>query len=176
MVRHESKAAAFCPYIFVDTDTALMRGLIQGLPKQLGKVRMTRAFGVPSKAAPALAPGGLFAASLSFRDRRLADAAVVLQEAAEQAPNCQLTRLLGIRHFPSLAQTGRRQPAVYELVRQKSSEQAIGHIWKGQATLNFYDSPWHELSALAPVRIGPGYRYTFAMTIDDLVHVDDLRR
>ena len=34
-----------CPYIWVDRDFALIRGWIQGFPKKLGEVHMTRSFG-----------------------------------------------------------------------------------------------------------------------------------
>ena len=34
-----------CPYIWVDTDFALIRGWIQGFPKKLGSIHMTRSFG-----------------------------------------------------------------------------------------------------------------------------------
>src|SRR4029079_19089055 len=35
-----------CPYIWVDTDFALVRGWIQGFPKKLGRIDMTRSFGI----------------------------------------------------------------------------------------------------------------------------------
>src|SRR5262245_19418347 len=41
---HDAMPIAFCPYIFVDNDSAMMRGLIQGFPKRLGAVHVTRTF------------------------------------------------------------------------------------------------------------------------------------
>jgi acetoacetate decarboxylase len=35
-----------CPYIWVDKDFALIRGWIQGFPKKLGQIDMTRSFGL----------------------------------------------------------------------------------------------------------------------------------
>ena len=41
-----------CPYIWVDRDFALVRGWIQGFPKKLGSVWMTRTFGLDCAADP----------------------------------------------------------------------------------------------------------------------------
>lgn len=174
MVQWKGKPAAYCPYIFVDNENALLRGWIQGLPKQMATVSLTRAFGVASRAAPALADGGVFAGTMSWRERRLVEASVTLRQSTDYAPNRQLSRLLGIRQFPGLARDKRDTPALCELVQQRSSAQVLGPVWQGDATLGIFDSPWHEIGALAPMRLGSGYRYTFAMTIDDLTHLSDL--
>lgn len=172
---YAGKPAASCAYIFVDNDNSMMRGQIQGMPKQLGTIRMTRSFDVPSKAAPVVGPGGLFAATLAHRDRRLIEASVTLEEPAEQAPNRMLARMINMRHFPSLARDAEGQPAVHELVRQKAKDVSVANVWQGSATLRFLESPWHETHALAPLKVGRGYRYSFAMTVDDLATVEDLR-
>ncbi len=39
-----------CPYIWVDRDFALVRGWIQGFPKKLASIQMTRSFGLDCKA------------------------------------------------------------------------------------------------------------------------------
>lgn len=39
----------------------------------------------------------------------------------------------------------------------------------------FFESPAHELHALAPVAVGRGYHYTMALTIDDQIELRDLR-
>ena len=44
-----------CPFIWVDQDFALARGWIQGFPKKLGEVWMTRAYALQCKAAPGIA-------------------------------------------------------------------------------------------------------------------------
>ena len=66
-----------CPYIFVEQDIALLRGLLQGYPKQLGSVYITRAYDLASPASPMVGPGGTFAATLAVKDRRLADSATL---------------------------------------------------------------------------------------------------
>ena len=44
-----------CVFIWVDQDFAMARGWIQGFPKKLGEVWMTRAYALPCKAAPGVA-------------------------------------------------------------------------------------------------------------------------
>ena len=70
-----------CVYIWVDSDVALARGLVQGYPKKLGSIHQTRPhpFG---RAAPRIAPGGTFAGTLAAGGRRLAQAVVTLREEA----------------------------------------------------------------------------------------------
>ena len=46
---------------------------------------------------------------------------------------------------------------------------------EGSATLSLSGAPHEEHDALAPVRIGRGYRFTFGYTVDDLQTVRDLR-
>ena len=56
----DGEVVTTCPYIWVDQDFALVRGWIQGFPKKLGSVWMTRSFGLGTLADPALAPGSTF--------------------------------------------------------------------------------------------------------------------
>jgi acetoacetate decarboxylase len=170
----DGKPAAFMPYIFVDNDNSMIRGLIQGMPKQMGSIRMTRAFAVQSPAAAFVGEGGRFGASLSHRDRRLADARVILRQTTERAPNRMMARLINRRHFPSLEAAHHDRPLLDQMVRQRTRDVRISEIWTGDASLDFFQSPTHEFGRLRPRRVGAGYRYSFAMTIDDLTVLADL--
>ena len=61
-----------------------------------------------------------------------------------------------------------------ELVRARSRDRSISEIRRGPATLELYASPNEEHTALAPVRMGNGFRFQFAYTIDDLQSERDL--
>ncbi len=63
-------------------------------------------------------------------------------------------------------------PAVDELVRARSGDRSISQIHEGSATLEFFESPGDELVALAPVRMGKGFRFQFAYTVDDLETIE----
>ena len=68
-----------CVYIWVDKDFAIARGMHQGYPKKFGSMWQTRPhpFG---HAAPQVAAGGVFGATLAAGDRRLAQAVLTLRE------------------------------------------------------------------------------------------------
>ena len=134
-----------CPYIWVDRDFSLVRGWIQGFPKKLGSIWLTRTFGLDCAADPGVKPGAVFGGTVAANDRRIAQGSVTLE-----------------------------MPAVHELVRARSRERSISEIWEGEAALELYPAPNEEHTALAPVRMGRGFRFTFAYTVDDLATVKEL--
>jgi acetoacetate decarboxylase len=165
-----------CPYIWVDRDFALARGWVQGFPKKLGSIHMTRLFPIRSNAGPELAAGARFAGTLAAGDRRLVFGAVTLKRESAEGPTHNDPPLVNVRHFPRLAAGRHDEPAVHELVRARSRDRAISPIWEGSAELELYPAPDEELAALAPVRTGKGFRFTFGYTVDDLEIVRDYTR
>jgi acetoacetate decarboxylase len=173
--RYRGEQIAFCPFIWVDQDVSLMRGLIQGWPKQFGSTWITRAYDVPGKASVAHAPGGRFGASLAAKGRRLADAVVTLREPTRNLPSPSFANAVNVRLFPSLRAGSHDRPELHQLVRLKSRDAAVGPILKGDASLDLYPHPRLELSLLKPRKTGTGYRFAFALTVDDLETLEDLR-
>jgi hypothetical protein len=166
---------AYCPFIWVDQDVSLMRGMTQGWPKQIGSVWITRAYDLPSKAAPVVGPGGVFGATLSVKDRRFAQARITLREKANGLPDPSFAGAVNVRYFADLVKGNHERPLVHDLVQLKSRDVQIGEIWKGEASLDIFDSPTSELAALRPTSVGAGYRFGFAFTVDDLLVLKDLR-
>jgi hypothetical protein len=171
----EGTPLAYCPFIWVDQDISLMRGLIQGWPKQIGSIWITRAHELASKAGPVVAPGGKFGATLAAKDRRLLEVRVILREQTDTLPSPGFARAVNTRYFPELAAGKHDRPAIHELVQLKSRDAQVSPIWKGDATLEIFDSPHVELADLRPTRIIAGYRFSFAFTVDDLALLKDLR-
>ena len=68
-----------------------------------------------------------------------------------------------------------RERECAELVRAVSRDRSVSEVWEGSATLELFGAAHEEVDALAPVRIGRGYRFTFAYTVDDLETVRELR-
>lgn len=164
-----------CPYIWVDKDFALARGWIQGFPKKLGEIHITRAYSLPVPVAVQPGPGAAFAGTASANGRLLAYGVVTLRERTTEGPAHNAPPLVNVRHFPRLAQGFHDKPAVHELVRARSRNRHIGEIWVGDARLELYPAPFEEHDKLAPVRIGKGYRFTFAYTVDDLETLEEIR-
>ncbi len=159
----DDREVCYCPYIWVDQDFALERGRFMGLPKKLGSVRMTRTFGLDVPADPGLRAGARFAATFAAYDRRLAEGMVTLERTSSTGPTHINAPVAGLRHFPGLA-PGRDVAPINELVIASQWDSKVSPIWEGAATLDFFDAPHDELSALAPLRIGKGFRYSLAWT------------
>jgi acetoacetate decarboxylase len=171
----EGNESAYCPFIWVDQDVSLMRGLAQGWPKQIGSTWISRSYDLPSKAAPITGPGGRFGATLAVKDRRLAEAVVTLREETTQLPSPNFARAINTRYFPELIAGRHDLPAVHELVQLKSRDVRISPIWKGDADLQIFDHPYLELPDLRPTGIDAGYRFSCALTVDDLIFLRNLR-
>lgn len=165
---YQGEPVTFCPHIWVDRDFALARGWVQGFPKKLGSVHMTRAFAAASSAAPAVGPGGRFGATLAANDRRLAEGVVTLEQPSEQGPTHNDPPIVNVRYFPQLSKGLHNVPAVHELVRARSFDRAVADVWEGTAELRLFPAPNEEHTALAPVCMGKGFRLSFAYSIDDL--------
>jgi len=58
-------------------------------------------------------------------------------------------------------------------VRARSRDRSISPIMEGDASLELHPAPNEEHTALAPVGMGKGFRFTFAYTVDDLETVKD---
>lgn len=168
-------SVAYCPFIWVDQDVALMRGLVQGWPKQMGSTWITRAYDLPSKANPVIGVGGKFGATLSVKDRRLIEAQVTLRELTDSLPLPNFASAVNVRYFPELVAGKHSKPAVHELVQLKSRDVVVSPIWKGEATMEIFDHPYIELPDLRPTSVIAGYRFSFALTVDDLTLLSDLR-
>ena len=158
---------AWCPFIYVDNDASLARGWFQGFPKKLGQIHQTRAYSVPSQAAPVVGPGGTFAASLSVAGRRLAEAQITLAQTSSNLP--ALSRpIVNLRHFPRLKAGQYDNPAVHELTQSILEAPQVGTTWSGSSKLSFLPAPGEELADLRIVRTGLGFRSTLSYTVTGL--------
>lgn len=143
-----------CPLIWVDKDFALVRGYHQGYPKKLGDIWMTRPVTV-GKAGPRLEPGGRFGATLSASGRRLAEARIELKDKAESPGFVNAHPMLHNRTWPAIESDGSR--SMDELVTMSGYDGEIADVWAADADLEVFESPWDELSILAPEEIIGGF-------------------
>jgi acetoacetate decarboxylase len=145
-----------CAFIWVDKDFALLRGIHQGYPKKLGSVHMTRPHPLP-QAAPRLAPGGRFGATLAAADRRLAQAVITLTEPSPVNGFVNAHPMAHHRWLPAIDGPG---DAHAELIESGAAEFAAGATFAAEVDeITLFSSPAEELAAL-PVRevIGGFYR------------------
>jgi hypothetical protein len=158
----------FCPFIYVDNDAALARGWTQGFPKRIGSVFQTRSFAAPSAAAAPLARGSRFAGSLSAHGARLAEVQIKLQ-APEPDPTKIFSRPTALlRYFPRLAASEQDHPAVNELVMSLTDNFRVVEMWTGEGDVHLPEVAGEEMHALAPVRMGLGFRCSMSYSVTDL--------
>jgi acetoacetate decarboxylase len=160
--KFQGKPASRCVYIWVDKDFALYRGWIQGFPKKLGSIHMTRTYPV-GKAAPRLKPGARFGATCTAGSKEIARAAITLRNVSKTGPTVNSPPMHNTRHFPRYDTTA---PAVFELVRSGGFDREITDIWEGNAQLTFGTNTIEDLHAIAPREIIKGYHFSFAYTVN----------
>jgi acetoacetate decarboxylase len=159
--------------MYVNNDINLYRGLIQGLPKQQASLWMTRSYPVQNPAGAPLRAGTRLGATMNFRDRRLVEATLTLEEAGAEPLGLASSPVLGIRYFPDLAGGG---ALAHDIVAFTGSGKVVADVWAGTPTLSFFPSPNQELADLSPVRIGRGTRYAMGFTITDIRKVAEASR
>lgn len=161
--RYKDRKVGRVPYIWVDNDVSLVRGLIQGFPKKIGAIAMTRHVALGNGGAKKEI-GGSFHGHLSSNGERLATAAVSISEVREKGypPGVSLP-LVHTRLWPSL--TISDGPAVHELAMADISDFALGTLYTGQGELHFGDSLFEELHLLRPVSVGLGWVFSMAFSV-----------
>jgi enduracididine biosynthesis enzyme MppR len=160
----EGQPMARCPFAWVDQPIPLLRGWVQGMPKQFGEVHQSRS-GTLGRAAPRLAPGGRFAGSLSVRGRRVVEAGVTLASVADQPPALHTVPLVHSLTFPAWVGDSARKP---DLVASEVTDVEFSQVWQGDGQLSFpatTGSDLAEFASLAPVEVGDGYVFSYSETL-----------
>jgi len=156
--RPDGSRANFCPFIWVDQDISLVRGLLQGWPKKLGTTYMTRSLPLDQLAAAPLKAGTRLGASLSVKERRLIEARLELTGKPGSPLGFLTNRTVGTVGWPDLTkpQTGPELRWVLPDIQGK-----VASAWhEAEATLNILPHPVEELSLLGqltPVQASVGW-------------------
>jgi acetoacetate decarboxylase len=159
----DGKRAARVPYIWVDNDLSLVRGHIQGFPKKLGTIAISRAVSI-GRGGPRAEAGATFAGHVASLGQRVAHGTVTLAARADAGtiPSSLRLPIWHTRHVPDLAGG---PPLVHDLARNVLTGFECADVWTGPATLGFGTSEFEELAALAPREIIGGFRCSLAFTI-----------
>lgn len=140
-------------YIWVDKDFAMARGIHQGYPKRMGTMYQTRPMW-SDFAAPRLAPGGRFGATLAAGDRRLAEAVLTITGPSETNGFVNGHKLAHHRVYPAINGQG---DGYAELISSGISDFEGGQAWTGDVDLRLFDSPTEELASLSVEEVIGGY-------------------
>jgi len=142
------------PYIWVDKDFAMARGHIQGYPKKMSEIWMTRPVTM-GKAGPRLESGGRFGCTLSTFGRRIADARFTITGTADSAGFVNSHPMLHTRQMPAIEMDGR--DSLDELVTMRGYDVELGPVYSGTAELDLHDCPTEELTRFGDIEIIGGF-------------------
>jgi acetoacetate decarboxylase len=151
------------PYIWVDNDLSFARGHIQGFPKKLGTIAITKPVRI-GRGGPRTERGARFTGHVASLGRQLARGSVTLDAPGPEGfiPRALRLPIWHTRLVPDLAGG---PPLVRDLARNTLTGFEIADVWTGSAELALYESDFEELAALRPLEVIGGFRCSIAFTI-----------
>lgn len=141
----------FCPFIWVDQDISLLRGLLQGWPKKLGTTHMTRSLPIDHAAAAKIQAGTRLGASLSVKERRLVEASLTLTGCPGAPLGFLANKVIGTVGWPDLTRPD--QPPRLHWVLPDIRHKVASDWHQAEATLAILPHPVEELSVLGPFSV-----------------------
>jgi len=150
-----------CVYIWVDKDFAMVRGHFQGYPKKLGSIWQTRPVTL-GKAGPRVAPGGQFAGTVAYHDRRIVNAYVTLRDESPGNGFVNGHPMVHSRYMPRIEGDG--TDTYSELVTMSGRDVELGQAWRGDAEIELLPSPVEEVARLEVREVIGGYFRSVATT------------
>jgi acetoacetate decarboxylase len=149
------------PFIWVDSELSLLRGQIQGFPKKMGQIAMTRPVEL-GRGGVRKEKGATFAAHATSHGRRVVTASVTIEGTSDRLPRAATLPLVHSRLFPSV---DRPEPAVRELQLGSIANFECGAVHTGKATLAFGATEYEEIEGLGPVSVGTGHVFSMAFSV-----------
>lgn len=140
----------FCPFIWVDQDISLIRGLLQGWPKKLGTTWLTRSLPIDHLAAAPLKAGSRLGATLTVKERRLIEATARLTGEVGRPYGFLANRTIGTVGWPDLTHPAATPETSWVLPDIQGKVASEWH--DAEATLTVLPHPVEELSLLGEVR------------------------
>jgi acetoacetate decarboxylase len=149
------------PFIWVDSELSLLRGQIQGFPKKLGQIAMTRPTAL-GRGGVRKDKGNTFVAHASSHGRRVLSLSVAIDGTTEKLPRAATLPLVHTRLFPSV---DKPEPSVHELQFGTIANFECGTVYTGPGKLELGATEYEELAQLGPVKVGAGYVFSMAFSV-----------
>ena len=154
--RYKNSIYTYFPYMWVDKDLPLVRGLLLGYPKKLAIISMSEFHKLlENYSGPS---SGIKMGGYALRNgKEIIRIKITLREKTDSPP-IPFGPIIQFRRFPSVIEG----TDVYELGQVVSSDFKVGEIWKGEGELKLNDSVNDELGLLEVDKIDGGYYFTWA--------------
>ncbi len=145
--QYKGESGAFVSYMWVDNDYPLARGFIQGFPKKLGRIFVTRLHDLNSKVGGRQV-GAKVKGICDVSAQRIIECSMTFTRSS-QPSEIPSGKIYLMRHLPSIEDPTR--PAVHELTVLTVPDVRIKDAWSGKAEIKFFESPFEEVADLGPV-------------------------
>ena len=140
----------YCPFIYVDQDISMVRGLLQGWPKKMGSTWLTRSLPLDHAAAAPLTAGTRLGASLCVKDRRLLEARLTLDGETAPPLGFLAAPTVGAVAWPDLCAPQQRPTPRF--VRSDLARRLATRWHRATADLSVAPHPREELALLGPLQ------------------------
>lgn len=158
--QYQGEPGRFVSYMWVDNDYSLARGFIQGFPKKLGRIYLTRLHELNPKVGGKQV-GAKVKGICDVNAQRVIECSMTFARSTQ--PSALPTgKVYLMRHFPSIEDPAR--PAVHELVALAVSNFKVKDVWAGNGEIKFFESPFEEVADLGPVEAESAFFYSQGMT------------
>jgi acetoacetate decarboxylase len=151
----------FVPYIWVDNDFTLVRGFVQGFPKKLARVFITKLHHL-TPIVGGKREGARMKGICEAHAERIVEGSMVFKRQAKpsEAPP---VRFYLLRHFPDIEDPAR--PAVLELTASIVTDARVADVWVGDGDVRFMESPFEEVADLGRVEAKEAFYFSMGITI-----------
>jgi acetoacetate decarboxylase len=151
----------YVPYIWVDNDFTLMRGFIQGFPKKLGRVHITKLHELTPKVG-GKKPGARMKGICAAHEERIVEGSLIFTRKVrdDEAPPVKFYLM---RHFPDFENPER--PLVHDITMSLVTDVKVADVWTGDGEIRFMSSPFEEVADLGPVEAVEGFAFSIGLTI-----------
>ena len=151
----------YVPYIWVDNDFTLMRGFIQGFPKKLGRVHITKFHDLMPLVGGRKTGAKMTGICVSAEQRIVEGSLTFKKEITPQ--KVPPFKFYLMRHFPDYEDA--EKPLVHDILISNVTNAKIGEAWEGEANIRFASSEFEEVADLLPIKPVKGYFFQVGMTI-----------
>ena len=149
------------PYIWVDNDFTLMRGFVQGFPKKLGRIYMTKLHDLTPKIGGKRI-GAKVKGICEAHGERIVEGSLVLTRKAQTSELPPLKFFL-MRHFPDIENPDK--PAIHEITSSVVTDVGFADVWAAETQVSFMESAFEEVADLNPIEMLGGFYYSMGLTI-----------
>lgn len=159
--RYRGTDVLFSPCAWIDNDVARMRGLIQGFPKNAGRVFLTRLHPLNPKVGGKRV-GAKVTGICKVNSEKVVEGSMVFTRPSEPS-RLPGVKLFSLHRFPIIEDPTRA--AVHELTAARITDVRIADVWTGHGEIKIFEPMLEDLPELGPVESADAFYFSMGMSI-----------